>query len=84
MVTELTDVRKSNRIGSRDSSHSLGFSFTTLQREDFKSSLVRLSRTVQLTGVRIWEMFHLSDKILVTCRQNENHLKLGAHAQGLL
>lgn len=77
-VTALTEVRKSKSTGSRWASHSLGFSFTTLQMEDLSTSALRSSRPVQSVGsagVRICEMFQRSHKCRLTC-------KGGVHAHG--
>lgn len=77
-VTELTEVRKSKSTGSRWASHSLGFSFTTLQMEDLSTSALRSSRPAQSAesaGVRICEMFQRSHKCRLTC-------KSGGHAHG--
>lgn len=68
-VTELTEVRKSKSTGLRWVSHSLGFSFTTLQMEDLSTSALRSSRPEQSagsTGVRICEMFQRSHKCRLT------------------
>lgn len=74
LVAELTEVRNSKSTGSRCASHSLGFSFTTLQMEALSTSALRspgLAGYVGSVGVRSWEMFQCSHRCRLTCENTE-------------
>lgn len=74
LVAELTEVRNSKRTGSRCASHSLGFSFTTLQMEALSTSALwspGLGGSVGSVGVRSWEMFQCSHRCRLTWENTE-------------
>lgn len=74
LVAELTEVRNSKSRGSRCASHSLGFSFTTLQMEALSTSALQspgLGGSVGSVGVRSWEMFQRSHRCRLTWENTE-------------
>lgn len=74
LVAELTEVRNSKSTGSRCASHSLGFSFTTLQMEALSTSALwspGLGGSVGSAGVRSWEMFQRSQRCRLTWENAE-------------